>query len=193
MNLETLEKIDRLFVVGLPLSGKTTMITGVCARAELRYTSTGEIYRKLKEEEVEESIKTHDLSIKFNEKINTTIFNRIVEGSRIFDGWPRSQEQIELFQAWEQIHRESDGEIWVILFCYLNPIDIYTRAKDRARDAADAQEVVRGRVEASLALKQMLKGTPMVCVDMSDPAFVTSEVIRISKLMRSATHAKVNR
>jgi|GEM_PF-5596948 len=130
-----------IFVVGMPLAGKSTLTRRLAYDFHLPYVSTGEIARSLSMQ-TENSIKTLDLSLKFNDQINQIVLNTCYRDC-IIDGYPRSVEQFNLIKNLN----------YKILFITANPVTIYERLENRKiteHRQEDLFDVVIGRIERSL-------------------------------------------
>lgn len=133
-------------ITGMPLSGKTTLINEIRKEIDIPVLSTGNLARDLGMK-YEESIKSNDISMDLNEAIINRVLEFIGENEHcILDGFPRSEEQIKLLMSYDLS----------VIFVQANPLDIYERALKRNRDENDKYEVVVGRCEASIKLKQKL-------------------------------------
>jgi len=133
-------------ITGMPLSGKTTLINEIKKEIDIPVLSTGDLARELGMR-YEESIKSYDMSMDLNEAIIDHVLTFINEHKHcILDGFPRSEEQIKLLMSYNLS----------VIFVQANPLEIYERAVNRNRDKNDKYEVVVGRCEASIKLKQKL-------------------------------------
>ena len=142
-----------VFLVGAPLSGKSTFAKELAQISKRKVFSTGEYARTLGMG-VESSIQSQDLSLDFNGRINEKVQEILWSGDTwIVDGWPRSREQIEMLLRYSKESGKSD---YLVISCYLNPVLVLARAKDRSRDGNDAENIVTGRIIASMKLGHML-------------------------------------
>lgn len=132
--------------VGFPLSGKSILVKYVSEMTGFPVLSTGEIARRLGMK-AEKSIKTHDLSVDLNDAIIDMVLSFIESNEHvILDGFPRSEEQIKLLMRYES----------KVIFVGAEIVTILDRAKKRNRDMNDMTDVVIGRIESAIRLKQKL-------------------------------------
>jgi adenylate kinase family enzyme len=142
-----------VFLVGSPLSGKSTFAGELAKISKRGVFSTGEYARTLGMG-VESSIQSQDLSMDFNGRINDKVQEILwSDNTWIVDGWPRSREQIDVLLRYSKETGKAD---YLVISCYLNPVLILARARDRNRDGNDSESVVTGRIVASMKLSRML-------------------------------------
>jgi adenylate kinase family enzyme len=127
----------------MPLSGKSTLARRAAEQTGYGYLSTGDLARSLGMG-LEDSIRTHDLSVSLNDQIQAEVLRLVREGPLIVDGFPRSI---------EQLHAVSDdmGDVNVV-FVVENPLIIYDRLQRRMKMEGrpeDTTEVVAGRLRCS--------------------------------------------
>lgn len=144
--------------IGFPLSGKSTLARKLAEKLGVECVSTGDIARNLGMG-LEDSIKSKDLSVKFDGEITKRALDAIVAG-KVLDGFPRSIEQIEKLKEL--------GVEYKIIFVTENPLVIYDRTNERARESGrpeDIPEIVSGRLRASLSfLKKIISTVDNVLV-----------------------------
>lgn len=133
--------------IGMPLSGKSTLAKESSIRMNLPLFSTGEFARTCGMG-LEDSIKTKDLSMDFNENIIDAVLAFISNNETcIVDGFPRSLEQVKISLAYD----------FKIIYVDSNPLDIWQRALNRNRDQNDSFDVVMGRCDAAVDLKHYIQ------------------------------------
>lgn len=149
----------KIFIVGYPLSGKSTIGKEIARLLECEYLSTGAYARSLGMT-LEASIKEKDFSEEFNDAIEAKVWEILQNKNCVIDGYPRSIDQIT------KILTIQDKRV---IYCYANPVVIADRLKQRAlvdSRAEDTDEIVAGRVRASIALKKELEQyVPLEVID----------------------------
>ena len=83
----------KIFIVGYPLSGKSTIGKEIAKRLNCEYLSTGAYARSLGMT-LEASIKEKDFSEEFNDAIEAKVWEILQNKDCVIDGYPRSVEQI---------------------------------------------------------------------------------------------------
>ena len=139
----------KIFIIGYPLSGKSTIGKEIAKCLKCEYLSTGAYARSLGMT-LEASIKEKDFSEEFNDAIEAKVWEILQNRDCVIDGYPRSAEQIA------KILPIQDKRV---IYCYANPVVIADRLKQRALvdgRAEDTDEIVAGRIRASIALKKEL-------------------------------------
>lgn len=139
---------------GFPLSGKSFLAKKLAADLGIERISTGDIARSLGMG-LESSIQTDDLSLKYDEEITSRALEAAKEG-KILDGFPRSMQQIEKLKNYSS----KEGFDYKIVFVTENPLVVFDRINERARDsgrAEDKPEIVSGRLKASMAFFHRMK------------------------------------
>lgn len=152
----------KIFIVGYPLSGKSTIGKELANRLKCEYLSTGAYARSLGMT-LEASIKEKDFSEEFNDAIEAKVWGVLQNKDCVIDGYPRSIEQaIKILPI--QNKR--------VIYCYANPIVIADRLKQRALVSGrveDTDEIVAGRIRASITLKKELEQyVPLELLDTGD-------------------------
>ena len=140
----------KLFIVGYPLSGKSTIGKEIAKRWKCPYLGTGAYARSLGMT-LEASIKEKDFSEDFNDAIEQKVWETLRNKDCVIDGYPRSLDQIT------KILSVGDKRV---IYCYANPIVIADRLKKRGLvegRAEDTDEIVAGRIKASIELKKILE------------------------------------
>lgn len=149
----------KIFIVGYPLSGKSTIGREIAKRLKCEYLSTGAYARSLGMT-LETSIKEKDFSEEFNDAIESKVWEILQNKNCVIDGYPRSTEQIT------KILPIQDKRV---IYCYANPVVIADRLEQRALvdgRIEDTDEIVAGRIRASIALKKELEQyVPLETVD----------------------------
>lgn len=149
----------KIFIVGYPLSGKSTIGKEIARLLKCEYLSTGAYARSLGMT-LEASIKEKDFSEEFNDAIEAKVWEILQNKDCVIDGYPRSIDQIT------KILTIQDKRV---IYCYANPVVIADRLKQRALvdgRAEDTDEIVAGRVRASITLKKELEQyIPLEVVD----------------------------
>lgn len=152
----------KIFIVGYPLSGKSTIGKELANRLKCEYLSTGAYARSLGMT-LEASIKEKDFSEEFNDAIEAKVWEVLQNNDCVIDGYPRSIEQaIKILPI--QNKR--------VIYCYANPVVIADRLKQRALVSGrveDTDEIVAGRIRASITLKKELEQyIPLELLDTGD-------------------------
>lgn len=140
----------KIFLVGYPLSGKSTIGKEIAKRWKCPYLGTGAYARSLGMT-LEASIKEKDFSEEFNDAIEQKVWETLRNKDCVIDGYPRSLDQIT------KILSIGDKRI---IYCYANPIVIADRLKKRGLIEGreeDTDEIVAGRIKASIELKKILE------------------------------------
>ena len=140
----------KIFIIGYPLSGKSTIGKEIAKKLGCPYLGTGAFARSLGMG-LEESIKKHDLSEEYNDRIEEEVWKTLKNKNCVIDGYPRSLDQAT------KIMSIIDKRV---IYCYANPVTIADRLKPRAiidGRKEDTDEIVAGRVKASIALKKELE------------------------------------
>lgn len=149
----------KIFIVGYPLSGKSTIGKELAKRLGCPYLGTGAYARSLGMT-LEASIKEKDFSEEFNDAIEAKVWETLQNRDCVIDGYPRSVEQIT------KILPLNDKRV---IYCWANPVVIADRLKQRALADGrqeDTDEIVIFRVRASIALKKELEQyVPLEVVD----------------------------
>lgn len=149
----------KIFIVGYPLSGKSTIGKEIAKRLKCEYLSTGAYARSLGMT-LEASIKEKDFSEEFNDAIEAKVWEVLQNRDCVIDGYPRSVEQITKILSIQDKR---------VIYCYANPVVIADRLKQRALvdgRVEDTDEIVAGRIRASIALKKELdQYVPLETVD----------------------------
>lgn len=158
----------KIFIVGYPLSGKSTIGKEIARLLKCEYLSTGAYARSLGMT-LEASIKEKDFSEEFNDAIEAKVWEVLQNKSCVIDGYPRSVEQIV------KILTVQDKRV---IYCYANPVVIADRLKQRAlvdNRVEDTDEIVAGRVRASIALKKELEQyIPLEVIDTGNTSSLAS-------------------
>ncbi len=160
-----------IFLVGSPLSGKTTIAKNLVKKYGYQFFSTGE-YARDHGMKKEKSIGELDLSLNLNGAIRSEVL-RIMsehEDTTIIDGFPRSAEQI--------IDVLNIGIRFKVVYVYINPLVMHSRAKNRKRDHNDTIEIVTQRAKAS----QELYNTIHTMMRSKDVLFYEAQVDNMKKL-----------
>jgi len=139
-----------IFMVGSPLSGKSTIGKQIAKELNLDYFSTGDFAKGLGMDYREKSIKEEDISKEFDDKI----IDEVVRLSStcedvIIDGFPRSEKQILIANGL--------GNHCVVIYLYLDPKVIAERASTRQREGDNREDYVIGRINSSIRLKMKLQ------------------------------------
>lgn len=160
-----------IFLVGIPLSGKTTIAKNLVSKYGYQYFSTGE-YARDHGMGKEKSIGEMDLSLNLNGDIRSEVLHIMAEhdDTTIVDGFPRSAEQI--------VDILDSGIRFKVVYIYINPVFMYYRAKNRKRDYNDDIEIVKQRAKAS----QELYNTIHTMIGSKDVLFFEAQVDDIKKL-----------
>lgn len=140
----------KIFIVGYPLSGKSTIGKELAKRLRCPYLGTGAYARSLGMT-LERSIKEKDFSEEFNDAIESKVWEILQNKDCVIDGYPRSVEQIIKILSLQDKR---------VIYCYANPVIIADRLKQRALidgREEDTDDIVAGRVRASIALKKELE------------------------------------
>lgn len=140
----------KYFIVGYPLSGKSTIGKELAKRKNIPYLGTGAYARSLGMT-MEQSIKEKDFSAKFNDAIEAKVWETISSGDCVIDGYPRTEEQIT------KLLSLSDKKI---IYCYANPVVIAERLKHRVlteNRQDDVDDIVAARVKATILLQKNLE------------------------------------
>jgi len=159
------------FFIGMPLSGKSTLARKAAKQTGYRYLSTGDLARSLGMG-MEDSVRTHDLSVSLNDRIQEEVLRSIKEESVIVDGFPRSIEQLHLIA-------DLIPDLNVV-FVTENPLIIYDRLQHRVRMEGrpeDTTEVVSGRLRRSEEWRRELAIELPSMVVVRGSCFVDSEDI----------------
>ena len=138
---------------GMPLAGKSTYSRSLALRMKLPRMSTGDFARSLGMG-IEPSISRLDLSKELNAQINAKVMDFVGSscGDCVIDGFPRSEEQFHLLEAW--------GYPFKVFFMTANPLVIFDRLRKRSeeeRRPEDVVSVVMGRVRRSVEWRMQLK------------------------------------
>jgi len=142
------------FFTGMPLSGKSTIARRLAAEEDLRYLSTGEYARSLGMG-MEDSIRTRDLSDRFDAQIIERVIKECSSDNVIIDGFPRSIEQINVIM-------ENISLDYVIYFVTANPLVIFDRMESRSTIEGrpeDNYDIVASRIERSNEWRRELMAT----------------------------------
>lgn len=140
----------KIFIIGYPLSGKSTLGKEIAKHLKCEYLSTGAYARSLGMT-LEKSIKEKDFSEEFNDAIESKVWEVLQNRNCVIDGYPRSVEQIT------KILPIQDKRV---IYCYANPVVIADRLKKRSLlddRVEDTDEIVASRIRASIALKKELE------------------------------------
>lgn len=140
----------KIFIIGYPLSGKSTIGKEIAKKMNCPYLGTGAFARSLGMG-LEDSIKKHDISEEYNDRIEEEVWRTLKNKDCVIDGYPRSLDQAT------KIMSIVDKRV---IYCYANPVTIADRLKSRAivdGRKEDTDEIVAGRVKASIALKKDLE------------------------------------
>lgn len=140
----------KIFIVGYPLSGKSTIGKELAKRLDCPYLGTGAYARSLGMT-LEASIKEKDFSEDFNDAIEAKVWETLQNRDCVIDGYPRSTEQITKILSLQDKR---------VIYCWANPVVIADRLKKRALvdgRQEDTDEIVASRVRASIALKKELE------------------------------------
>lgn len=140
----------KYFIIGYPLSGKSTIGKELAKKKKISYFGTGAYARSLGMT-MEQSIKEKDFSEKFNDAIEDKVWEHIRNGDCVIDGYPRTEAQIEkLFSLGDK----------KIIYCYANSVLISERLKQRIlteNRQDDVDEVVAARVRAAMKLQRTIE------------------------------------
>lgn len=161
-----------IFLIGYPLSGKTTIGKELARRLGYAYLGTGAYARSLGMT-LEKSIVTQDFSVDFNDAIEQKVWELIKKGNCVIDGYPRSEEQMMKILPLQNKR---------IIFLYANAVTIADRLKHRVltdKRTEDTDEIVSNRIRACMKLKQVLEQA--VDLEVID----TTDVIAIENIYRS--------
>lgn len=137
----------KIFLIGYPLSGKSTIGKKIAQKMQCNFLSTGEYARSLGMG-LEDSIKTRDFSVAYNDMIEEKVQSLLKDRDCVIDGYPRSIAQLS------QVIPIQDRRV---VYCYANPVVIADRRRKRALEknrGEDTDEIVASRIRASLALKE---------------------------------------
>lgn len=152
----------KIFIIGYPLSGKSTIGKQLAEKMGCPYLGTGAFARSLGMG-LEESIKKHDFSEEFNDRIEEEVWKTIKNKDCVIDGYPRSEEQaIKILSIPDKR----------VIYCYANPVEIADRLKKRALidgREEDTDDIVASRIRASVELKKKLDFLDMEMLDTADP------------------------
>lgn len=158
----------KIFLVGYPLSGKTSIGKEIAKVKKCEYLGTGSYARSLGMK-FEPSIRSKDYSEKFNDAIEEKVWDTIRKGDCVIDGYPRSLDQIT------KLLSITDKRV---IYCYANPIVIANRLKRRSLAegrAEDTDEIVADRIKASMELKKLLEQYLVIeTLDTSNPRAVSA-------------------
>lgn len=139
-----------IFLVGTPLSGKSTLAKSLSSKFGFKHFSTGDYARQLNMK-MEDSILKSDISLTLNKEIMKKVEQEIMSNDDlIIDGFPRSEVQIEYVKGLGL------GVDHLVLFTYVNPVTTSERAAQRDRED-DSKEIVISRFQASKRLYDKLK------------------------------------
>lgn len=154
----------KIFIIGYPLSGKSTIGKEIAKKLNCSYLGTGAFARSLGMG-LEESIKKHDFSEEYNDRIEEEVWRTLKNKDCVVDGYPRSIDQAT------KIMSIIDKRV---IYCYANPVTIADRLKSRAimdGRKEDTDEIVAGRIKASIALKKDLEDLlPLETLDTTNEA-----------------------
>lgn len=140
----------KYFIIGYPLSGKSTIGKELAKMKKIPYLGTGAYARSLGMT-MEQSIKEKDFSEKFNDAIEAKVWETINGGDCVIDGYPRTEAQVDKIL--------SLGNKKVI-YCYANPIVISERLKQRVLTESrqdDVDDIVSARVKAAMELQKIVE------------------------------------
>lgn len=140
----------KIFLVGYPLSGKSTIGKELAKKLKCPYLGTGAYARSLGMT-LEASIKEKDFSEEFNDAIEAKVWETLQNRDCVIDGYPRSVEQITKILSLQDKR---------VIYCWANPVIIADRLKKRTLidgRQEDTDEIVASRVRASIALKKELE------------------------------------
>ena len=139
-----------IFMIGYPLSGKSTIAKEVSKRTGCEYLGTGEYARSIGMG-FEKSISERDFSEEFNDRIESKVWETIKNGNCIIDGYPRSIDQAIKILSLPKVR---------VIYCYSNTVQIADRLKTRSVEGRveDTDEIVSSRIKASLELKKNIEG-----------------------------------
>lgn len=130
-------------VVGIPLSGKTTVAKYLADKHGAYYLSTGDIFRKINQ--IGEDVSKTDLSLEYDREIRRTVIAEcIIQKDIVIDGYPRSLDQLRELMGLEKDYR--------IIYVYTPLPIVLDRAKRRNRDWQDAADKVISRGKAARKL-----------------------------------------
>lgn len=130
-------------VIGIPLSGKTTVAKYLADRYGAYYLSTGDIFRKMNQ--IGEDVSKTDLSLEYDREIRRLVIAEcIIQKHIIVDGYPRSLDQLYELMGLEKDYR--------IVYVYTPLPIVLDRAKRRKRDWQDAADKVISRARAARKL-----------------------------------------
>lgn len=142
-------------LVGMPLAGKSTWARRLQQELQVDMLSTGDYARSLGMGN-EGSIRTSDMSERFDAQITEAALQFFSRGSGVIDGFPRSKAQFELMDRVRLLEHVD----YRIVFVSANPVVIYERlAKRKLVEGRpeDVDEVVVGRVKRSVEWRAALK------------------------------------
>lgn len=142
------------FFTGMPLSGKSTIARRLAAEEDLRYLSTGEYARSLGMG-MEDSIRTRDLSDRFDGQIIERVIKECSSGNVVIDGFPRYIEQVNVIM-------ENISLDYNIYFVTANPLVIFDRIESRSvveGRPEDNYDVVASRIDRSNEWRRELMAT----------------------------------
>jgi len=154
----------KVFITGYPLSGKSTLGKKIAQRLNCQYLGTGAYARSLGMT-LEDSIKEKDFSEEFNDAIEAKVWEVLQNQDCVIDGYPRSVDQITKILSLQDKR---------VIYCYANPVVIADRLKQRALTdgrVEDTDEIVAGRIRASIELKKELERyCTLEVIDTNSPA-----------------------
>lgn len=136
------------FLIGSPLSGKSTISKTLINKYGFKYFSTGDFAREngMKSDRI---IGEYDLDLDLDDKIRQRVVNIATRSDNyIIDGFPRSVDQI--------MDILNNNINFKIIFMFVNPVTMYKRAQERNRDD-DKIDKVAQRSRASHRLFKNLK------------------------------------
>lgn len=141
--------------VGTPLGGKTSYAVRFAKRHSLPYFSSGEYARTAgMTEHDKETIKEMDLAYSLEDQIRSVVETMVEEYDKcVFDGFPRHIDQVKFLEKLCEKH----GREWVLVYVYVNPVEMYERMEKRNRDDKDTSEILAGRARSAARFFAELK------------------------------------
>lgn len=141
--------------VGTPLGGKTSYAVRFAKKYGLPYFSSGEYARTVgMTDHDKETIKEMDLAFSLEDRIRSVVESMVETYDKcVLDGFPRHIDQVEFL---EELCKKRNRE-WVLIYIYVNPVEMYERMKKRNRDDKDTSDILAGRARSATKFFSELK------------------------------------